>query len=236
MRTTSLPARVIAIDGVLSIFTSKYIGLREMTPSLPGSNRSTSLIKGAAKGRKISVLIILKAVCALAIWRAISWAGDTAKTSFMNNPIKVTKRMLPIRLNNTWANATRFAVTFARQAAMIAVMQVPILSPRSTGIAPSKGIKPWLAMAIKIPIVAELDWISTVITIPTPMPRIGLWENLPIKSTKPWYSRRGKTDCPIILMPSIRIPNPRSTCPRYFPRRRLASNCIANPIAKIKVT
>ena len=65
--------------------------------------------------------------------------------------------MLPIRLNNTCANATRFAVTFARQAAMIAVMQVPILSPRSTGIAPSKGINPWLAMAIKIPIVAELD-------------------------------------------------------------------------------
>ena len=78
-------------------------------------------------------------------------------TIWINHCMKTTKIILPITLNITWATATRRAVRLALRDAKTAVIQVPILSPRSTGIAPSKGMSPWLAIAIKIPMVALLD-------------------------------------------------------------------------------
>ena len=106
-------------------------------------------------------------------------------TILMNQCIKSTKIMLPMTLNITWATATRRAVKLARKEASTAVIQVPMLSPKSTGIAPSSGMRPWPAMAIKIPMVALLDWMSTVITVPMKMPSKGLLEKWPMKSTKP---------------------------------------------------
>ena len=85
---------------------------------------------------------MLKAECAFAIWRAMSPCGETIMTISMNHFMKRTKIMLPITLNMTWATATRRAVRLARKEASTAVIQVPILSPRSTGMAPSSGIRP----------------------------------------------------------------------------------------------
>ena len=75
----------------------------------------------------------------------------------MNHFMKTTKIILPIILNITWATATRLAVRLALKDAKTAVIQVPMLSPKSTGMAPSRGIRPCPAMAIKIPMVALLD-------------------------------------------------------------------------------
>ena len=142
MRTISLTASPMAMEGVTSIFSSRYAGLREIISPLPGRHFSINLMYKPVNGINSSVFTTLNAVCALAIWRAISSAGEIASTSFINSPIKVIKIMLPIKLNITCASATLLAVILARSEASTAVMQVPILSPRSTGIAPSSGIRP----------------------------------------------------------------------------------------------
>ncbi len=183
----------------------------------------------------MQVFTTLKVVWALAICRPIFPAGEMSFTNEMKKGSRIRAMILPHRLNITWEQATRLAFRPLCRVAMTAVIQVPILSPKITGIAPSRGINPWLAMAIRIPMVAEEDWITRVIPNPVSSPRIGWVENLPRISTIRGSCRSGITALLIILMPSIRIPKPKSTEPRFFKVRFRHKICITKPMAMIRV-
>ena len=55
---------------------------------------------------------------------------------------KIINIMVPIKLNKTWAAATRLAAILEPMAAKTAVIQVPIFDPNKIGIAPCKVKKP----------------------------------------------------------------------------------------------
>ncbi len=62
------------------------------------------------------------------------------------------------------ATAVRCASRRVPKAAITAVMQVPMLAPRMTGMAVCRPISPWNASVSAMPIVAALLWIRAVKT------------------------------------------------------------------------
>ena len=62
--------------------------------------------------------------------------------------------------------AARFACVFPKDAAMLAVIVVPIFSPSTIAQAISKGIHPMLSMMRVIAIVADDDCSTSVSTVP----------------------------------------------------------------------
>ena len=72
----------------------------------------------------------------------------------------------PKRLNIVCDIAARFACVFPTDAAILAVIVVPIFSPNTIAHAISNGIHPMLSMISVIAIVAEEDWSTRVSTVP----------------------------------------------------------------------
>jgi hypothetical protein len=70
-------------------------------------------------------------------------------------------------------------------AASMAVTQVPILAPKASAIPAFRVMKPWEAMTITIPVVADEDWINPVNTAATRMPMNG-FSMLVIRSRNGW--------------------------------------------------
>ena len=54
-----------------------------------------------------------------------------------------------------------------------AVTQVPMLAPNASAMPAGNVIKPWLAMTMTIPVVADEDWISAVNSAAARMPTKG---------------------------------------------------------------
>ncbi|OPZ61630.1 MAG: hypothetical protein BWY85_02352 [Firmicutes bacterium ADurb.Bin506] len=111
--------------------------------------------------------------------------------------------------------AVRRAVRLVPMEARIAVMQVPMLSPKRIGTATSSVITPGdaIATAMRIPTVAELLWMMTVMTSPTSTPRTGLPANACMALAKTGLSRSGTTAWLITERPRNNSPNPSTTSP-----------------------
>ena len=70
---------------------------------------------------------------------------------------KISAQITPNTLNMVCDNAARFAEGLPTDAAMLAVIVVPIFSPRTIAQAIGKGIHPMLSMIRVIAIVADDD-------------------------------------------------------------------------------
>ena len=95
------------------------------------------------------------------------------------------------------------------------VNAVPMWAPRMMGMADPKVTRPVLDNACRMPTEAEDDWMMTVATTPTRMPRMGL-VMLTNRSWNAALSRRGETPESIRLMPVNRMPQPSMIWPMFF--------------------
>ena len=84
------------------------------------------------------VLVMLKVPWAKAM--VISGARFKKLSNHWIKPVNGTRKIIqitvPMTLKATWAAATRLAAILAPKEAIIAVIVVPMLSPKSTGRAP----------------------------------------------------------------------------------------------------
>ena len=80
---------------------------------------------------------------------------------------------VPRILKAAWAEAVLLADKEVPILANMAVIQVPILSPKSIGMAASIVINLLLARAISKPMVALLLWMIMVINTPPSTPKMG---------------------------------------------------------------
>lgn len=80
-----------------------------------------------------------------------------------------------------------------------------------------------------MPTEAEEDWIRAVNRAPTAMPSRGL-ENLVIRSTKAWESRRGIMEELIISMPINSTPRPAMIWPMWWALGILTKTTMATPM------
>ena len=163
-------------------------------------------------GNWIMVLVTLKVPWAKAMvisglkWRAVwnHWI------KLVNGPKTIKHKTVPTTLKVTWAPATRLA---APKDAIIAVIVVPILSPKRTGKAPFSSIKPLAYRFCKIPMVADEAWMSNVIPVPTNTPRTGFPLNFIMYSRKASKSFNGSI-APLIRFKAKKIPpTPNKTRP-----------------------
>ena len=127
---------------------------------------------------------MLKSVWAMATWRpgfapaklspgtqrSTRWKNAGAPTppgavnTKANDAVSI---IVPSRLKSAWANAVRRAFAFVPIAASPAVTVVPMLSPRTIGIAVQMLMAPASASAMVMPIVADELWTSIVHRVPT---------------------------------------------------------------------
>ena len=77
-------------------------------------------------------------------------------------------QITPKRLNIVCERAVLFAIVLPTDAAMLAVIVVPMFSPSTMAQAMLKGIHPMLSMMRVIAIVADEDWRIRVRTVPKP--------------------------------------------------------------------
>ena len=75
-------------------------------------------------------------------------------TSFKNGLNMISIQITPNTLNKVWASAARFAAVFPTDAAMLAVIVVPMFSPSTIAHASSKSMRPDVARSIVMAIVA----------------------------------------------------------------------------------
>ena len=129
----------------------------------------------------MTVLVMLKMVWALAIWRGVSAASCAAPASWSEIGEILLARLAswsmngsqsktPMTLNRTCTVAARWASRGLPIAARSAVTQVPMLAPRINAIPAGSVMNPWLAMTMTTPVVAELDCTSAVNSAPARMP------------------------------------------------------------------
>ena len=89
-------------------------------------------------------------------------------TKAKNGWKNISAQTTPNRLNTVCDKAARLAEVLATEAAILAVMVVPIFSPKTIAHAILNGIHPMLSMMRVMAIVAEEDWSMSVSTVPTP--------------------------------------------------------------------
>ena len=87
-------------------------------------------------------------------------------TNFKKGRYRIKAHITPNKLNIVCDIAARFACVFPTDAAMFAVIVVPIFSPSTIAHAISKGIHPMLSMISVIAIVADDDCSIRVNTVP----------------------------------------------------------------------
>ena len=143
-----------------------------MTNSSPGKSLTINLTNKERNGSNIAALITLNKVWALAICLGILDEVNDAR--YENLFIKNRKRITPPILKNRWERATLFPVIELHMLAITAVKQVPILLPKTRGIAALISIIPWIDMAITMAVVALLLWIISVKMVATATPNKGL--------------------------------------------------------------
>ena len=174
----------------------------------------------------------------MAIWRGDSIAnfsvpvnsetGDIQRTISASCGISNMKRRTPPILKNTCAIATLLASRIVPMLASPAVMQVPMLEPKISGIPPSSVSKPCCAKTITIPVNALELWINAVKMAPIKIPIMGFSRFL-IISMNGWKLRRGFMESDISFIPKNRIPNPRIASPICLMESFLLNMVIANP-------
>ncbi len=127
--------------------------------SSPGISFVTIQASAPMNGNWINVFKILNVPCAKAICILFSRfkTPEIHSTYIVNGVSRIIKMTVPIKLNNTCVAAARRAATLAPNAARMAVIVVPILSPNSTGSAPCSGIRFSAYKPCKIPTVADDD-------------------------------------------------------------------------------
>ena len=90
----------------------------------------------------------------------------TALSRAMNGLNKANAHITPKRLKMVCVSAVRFAFMFPIAAAMLAVMVVPMFSPKTIAAPISNGIQPSLSIMSVIAIVALEDWSTRVRIVP----------------------------------------------------------------------
>ena len=122
---------------------------------------------------------------------------------------------LPMMLKYRWISAARLPSLEEPPMVSSGVNAVPMWAPRMMGMAELKVTRPVLDNACRIPTDAEEDWMTTVTTTPTRMPRMGFV----MVTNRFWntaLSRRGATPVSIRLMPVNRMPKPSMIWPMFF--------------------
>ena len=89
-------------------------------------------------------------------------------TSPRNGLKRINAQTTPNTLNMVCDKAARFAAGFPTEAAIFAVIVVPIFSPRTIAQAIGNGIHPILSIIRVMAIVADDDWRMRVRIVPTP--------------------------------------------------------------------
>ena len=89
-------------------------------------------------------------------------------TRLRNGLKRINAQITPNTLNMVWDSAARLAEGLPTDAAIFAVIVVPMFSPRTIAHAIGNGIHPMLSMIRVIAIVADEDWRMRVSTVPTP--------------------------------------------------------------------
>ncbi|MBF8288540.1 MAG: hypothetical protein HW381_1648 [Candidatus Rokubacteria bacterium] len=127
----------------------------------------------------------------------------------------------PSTLKAMCATATRRASAEERRLAASAVAHVPMLAPRTMGMAPSSGRSPCWASESRRPIVATDEVMPALKAAPTRSPRPAL----PESATSTWrasaLSATGAIASVMTRMPRKTNPKPSTACPRLLtsPRR-----------------
>ena len=141
----------------------------------------------------------------------------------------MVKSTVPMMLNIRWMIVARLALRLVPMEARTAVIQVPIFWPKRMNTELEKLMAPLVARAWRMPTEAEEDWIRAVNRAPTAMPSRGL-ENLVIRSTKAWESRRGIMEELIISMPINSTPRPAMIWPMWWALGILTKTTMATPM------
>ena len=89
-------------------------------------------------------------------------------TKLKNGLNNINAQITPNTLNIVCDKAARLADGLPTEAAMLAVMVVPIFSPRTIAHAIGKGIHPMLSIIRVMAMVADEDWRMRVSIVPTP--------------------------------------------------------------------
>jgi len=229
IREISVRARPMANSGVAIMLSSKccMIGITPFNFSSLGRIFSKNPAKTAENGRKISARLTLKIVWALAIWRAGSDPNIAAMPWMMSAKVGIQKinKMTPQTLKSTCARATRFASRDVPILARPAVIQVPILAPKTSGMPASSVINPCCARTITMPVNALELWIRAVNTVPINRPKSGFSRPF-IKLMSSGQVLSGSMASLISFIPKNRTPNPKRTSPiflklSFFPNIRM---------------
>jgi len=167
----------------------------------------------------------------LAIWRGTLVPVILTINDCSLNPYRsMTKIIVPKILNIRWEKAVLLAVTVVPILDIRAVEHVPILSPIRIGIAASIGISPCDAIAIRMPIVAELLWKIAVIMRPARIPRNGFLLKVKRKFLKDSLYLSGSSAVFIMVIPRNKSPSPIMVIPIFFVLLLLARKYIKVPI------
>ena len=192
-------------------------------------------------GSQINVQTTLKVVCAFAICLEITSTsfpfGEMNCTKRANTGRRNINKILPVILKTLCASAVLFAFLDCPMDAKSAVMVVPMLSPRRIGIAPVRPITlvtpsgpACEAKFCNTAMVAELLCTTSVITVPSATPRIGISFTFAIRSTKIALPASGFITLPMISIPSNNSPNEKITRPIFFNCSFLQTKFIIKPM------
>ena len=129
------------------------------------------------------------------------------------------------------ATATRRASAEERRLAVSAVAHVPMLAPRTTGMAPLRGRSPWLARERTSPMVAAEEDMPALNTAPRRRPRPAFAD----RATSTWRARplsvTGVMASVMRRMPRNTKPKPRTACPTLLTSPRRPKKVSPNPAA-----
>ncbi len=222
---------------------SRYIGCPSASCSvsfLSGTSIITIFTMTGISGIQISVIVMLKPVCAFSICLEITSTslpfGEIYWISAAYGFTRKRNKIAPEILNTQCANAVLLASFGCPIDAITAVMVVPILSPRRIGIAP---VRPIILVTPSGPacdakfcntaIVALLLCTTSVISAPTATPRTGMCDTFPIISTKNALDARGFITSPIVSIPRNKRPNANIVCPIFLTFCFFDTKAIRNP-------
>ena len=172
----------------------------------------------------------LKMMCAMAICRRrLSPARALIHSANGRVSAMTIKSSDPIILNSRWTTAARCAVLLVPMEASSAVMQVPMFCPNRMNSEAFRPIKFALASACRIPIDADDDCNSAVISAPIRTPSRGL-DTPVIIVRKPSQLRIGSIASVMVCIPTNRMPKPIKICPSILKLDRLLSKRKIKPI------
>ena len=119
---------------------------------------------------------------------------------------------VPMSLIATWMTVTLLASLLTPIDERMAVMQVPMLAPITSGIAMPYVSCPVIEIDCRIPIAAAELWMMPVTMAPEKTPRSGFLKAV-MRDTKLSISFKGSIDEDIMVSPCMRIENPKSIEP-----------------------